>query len=231
MTRETTARDAGAVSCFAMIDTGVLDSIAEDALQRADADPEAPPTVFELAAALGYVVERPAHMVTLGATSRLHGRVRIAVKASVVDERSGHIAGHEMGHVLMREHGIPIDEFEELRADYLGGALMIPHAYALRLYRAEGFAPALLAEEICCTQTAASLRIAEVVGVALAAVSPAIVRVRGPVSFVWGDEQSLRREAAARRPRPGLARVRLTDERGRVALLPDEDREPESDVG
>ena len=172
------------------MDPGELEALALEALRRADADPEEPPPVFEIVRALlGTKVERPAHMVTLGATHRLHGRTFVSVKASLSIQRAQHVAGHELAHILIREAALHLDD-EERAADYLGACLMMPRPYVVKFHRAEGFAPAALAEELATTQTAAALRIAEVVNVPLAAVSPALVRVRGPESFVWGDEDA-----------------------------------------
>jgi hypothetical protein len=61
----------------------------------------------------------------------------------------------------------------------------------------------------------------EVLSMPLAAVSPALVRVRGPDAFVWPDESTIRRWG--RSPGPGLRKVVITDGRGRTALVAEED--------
>lgn len=183
-------------------------------------DPEDPPPVFELARAfLGVRVERPAMLAgKLAASFRVDGRDRIAVRAGLPIEYAHFYAAHEMAHVLMRRAGAARPE-DEQAADYLGAALMMPRAFVRLIARREGFAPRALAESTVCTQTAAVLRLGEVLCVPLAAVSPALVRVRGPESWVWPDEGMLRRWA--RRPGPGITKKRLTDQAGRVALVAD----------
>ena len=184
-------------------------------------DPADPPPIFDLVRAyLGVRVERPGHMAGLATSYRMGGKDRIAVRAGVVVEYAQFYAAHELAHVVLRRVGHPGAE-DEPHANYLGAAMLLPRAAVAASYRAEGFAPRALAEAIVCTQTAAALRFGEVLGAPLAAVSPAVVRVRGPSAWVWPDEDTIR--AWAQRPRPGLSRVRLTDQPRRVALLADDD--------
>jgi hypothetical protein len=200
-----------------------LEALAAEALARANADDEDPPSVFELIEKiLGTKVRRPAHLVTAGALARVGETLIVAVKASLPIQRAHHVAGHELGHALIREARLRCDD-EERAADYLGACLMMPRRYVEKLYRCEGFAPAILAGEVVATQTAAALRIGEVIGMPLAAVSPRIVRVRGAQPFEWGGEERIRELANKRRLGPGIARTRLTDEKGRFALVADED--------
>lgn len=200
-----------------------LEGLVELAYLEAGVDPADPPPVFELIRAfLGVTVERPALMAGPPAKRFIFGgRERIAVKASVSIEYAHFYAAHELGHVLLRRAGDP-DHADEAAADYLGAALMMPRAAVRAVFRESGFDPSALAEAIVCTQTAAVLRFGEVLGAPLAAVSPAAVRVRGPESWVWPDELTVR-GWATRRARPGITKVRLTDQRGRVALLVDDE--------
>lgn len=205
------------------MDVGDLEALALQLYAELGIDPAEPPSLFQVARAwLGAgAVERPHAMAGPPAKAfRIGARDRIAVKASVPLEYAHFYIGHELGHLLLRRAGYVGDE-EEACADYLGAALLMPRPAVVATYRAEGFAPEALAEAVVCTQTAAALRLAEALGLPLAAVSPANVRVRGPEAFVWPDEATVRAWAA--RPRPGLARVRLTDQPRRVALLADED--------
>jgi uncharacterized protein DUF955 len=204
------------------MDLAELEGLAMLPYAERGIDPENPPPIFDLIRAfLGVRVQRPANMPGPPASRFVvGGQERIAVKASVPIEYAAFYAAHELGHVLLRRSGF-LGADEESCADYLGAALLMPRAAVLALYRAEGFAPRALAESIVCTQTAAALRLGEVLTAPLAAVSPAVIRVRGPSAWVWPDERTIR--AWAQRPRPGLSRVRLTDQPRRVALLADED--------
>lgn len=207
------------------MDPGELEGIALALYNEIGEDPERPPSAFRLARAVPGVgpVERPRNMIGPAVTFQVAGKDRIAVKASIPLEYAHFYVGHELGHILLRRNGLACGgEREERAADYLGAALLMPRAAVRAVYRAEGFAPAALAEIIVCTQTAAVLRLGEVVGTPLAAISPALVRVRGPETWIWPDEVTIRRWASGR-SRPGLAKVRLTDQPRRVALVGDED--------
>jgi hypothetical protein len=205
------------------MDLGELEALAIQLYEEVAIDPTEPPSMFRVARAwLGAgAVERPHVMAGPPAKAyRIDGRDRIAVKASVPLEYASFYIGHELGHLLLRRAGYVGDD-EEACADYLGAALMMPRPAVVATYKAEGFAPRALAELVGCTQTAAALRLGEAMRLPLAAVSPALVRVRGPEAFVWPDEGTIRSWAA--RARPGLMKVRLTDQPRRVALLADED--------
>lgn len=204
------------------MDLGDLEALALVPYYEKSIDPEDPPSVFDLIRIfLGVIVERPKNIAGPPASRfKLHGVEAIAVKASVPLEYAQFYAAHELGHMLLRRSGY-LEDDEEACADYLGAALMLPRAAVLGHYRAEGFDPVGLAGRIVCTQTAAALRLGEVIGVPLATVSPAIVRVRGPEAFVWPDESTVR--TWARRPRTGLTKIRLTDQPRRIALLADDD--------
>ncbi len=204
------------------MDVGELEALALVPYLEKSIDPSAPPSLFVLARAwLGAgSVERPHGMATPSSKFRVGGQDRIAVKRSIQIEYAHFLVGHEMGHILL-EHAGYIGDDEELCADYIGAALMMPRPAVVATYRAEGFAPRALAEQVVCTQTAAALRFAEAMVLPLAAVAPGAVRVRGPEAFVWPDEGTIRSWAA--RARPGVTKIRLTDQPRRVALLADED--------
>lgn len=204
------------------MDPADLEGLALIPYHETGLDPEDPPPVFDLVRAwLGVRVERPANMAgATGRTFRVDGRDRIAVRAGLPVEYAHFAAAHELAHVVMRRAGDP-EHADDERANYLGAALLMPRAAVRAVHRAEGLAPRALAEAIVATQTAAALRFGEVLGAPLAAVSPGAVRVRGPSGWVWPDEPTIRRWAT--RPGPGVARVRLTDQPRRVALVAGDD--------
>ena len=208
------------------MDLGELEALALSLYAELEVDPERPPNTVRLARAWSIGVERRPLVATPAALQRFAGKTTIVVRPTVAPEYLNFFVGHELGHVLLERAGY-VGEDLEACCDYLGAALMLPRAAVRAAYQAEGLrAPRVLADSLMCTQTAAALRLGEVVGVPLAAVSPALVRVRGPDAFVWPDEATIRSWAA--RARPGLTKVKLTDQRGRVALVADEDV---SDVG
>jgi hypothetical protein len=203
------------------MDLGDLEALAVEAIEAVNEDPERPPSAFRLARAhLGAgSVDRPRMMVGPPAvTFEVAGQQRIAIKASVPLEYAHFCCAHELGHVLLARAGFrgPLDE-EEVCANYLGAALLMPRPAVRSFYRAEGLSPRRLAKVIVCTQTAAALRFGEVLMSPLAVVAPASVRVRGPEAWVWPDERTIRRWASGR-PGPGVAKIRLTDQK-RVALV------------
>ena len=108
---------------------------------------------------------------------------------------------------------------EEAAADYLGAALVAPRRAFASALRALGDDLAELAAVFRSTETAAALRVGEVTGRPLAVVAPHRVRVRGPESWAWPDESTLR--AWARRGRVGVRRCRLRDDDRRMMLIAD----------
>lgn len=206
-----------------MGDESDLERLAIEALERADVDDADPISAFELVERiLKTKVRRVAHLVTAGCLARVGDSLIVAVRASLSIERQNYTAAHELAHAIVREAGFKCDD-EERAADYGAACLLMPRRYVSKLYRAEGFAPALLAGEVVVTQTSAALRLSEVIGMPLAAVSPRLVRVRGAQPFEWGGEERIRELATKRRLGPGLARTRLADERGRWAIVAEED--------
>jgi hypothetical protein len=209
------------------MDVADLEALVTGLYDELGLDPERPPSAFRIARAwLGAgSVERVHALAGPPATRyRVGGQTRIAVKRSLPDAYANFFCGHELGHLLLQRVGAVFDEHDEERAaDYLGACVVLPRAYVMRVYRAEGFAPRVLAEECCVTETAGALRFGEVVTLPLAVDAPTGVRKRGPEHWVWPDDQTVHRWATPPPPPPGLARVRLTDQPRRVALLADED--------
>ena len=194
-----------------------LEGMADAAYREARMDP-ATPSVVRLARALlgpDAIMRGPRPMQGAAALIRVGDDWRIYVTAALPAAYALFAVGHELGHWLLRREGYHGDD-EEREADFLGGALLAPRSAFLAAYRAVGADFEKLAGAFRSTETGAALRLGEVLHLPLAVVSPALVRVRGPEEWVWPAEDVLRRWA--RRPAPGIRKVRLTDDPRRVVL-------------
>lgn len=194
-----------------------LEGIADAAYAEAKQDPEQPNVVRLARALLGAdAIQRgPRPISAPAALFRVGGEWRILLARSLPKAYALFAVGHELGHWLLRRHGVQVDD-EERAADYLGGALLAPRRAFLAARRVVGDDFAELAETFSTTETGAALRLGEVLDQPLAVVAPQRVRVRGPEEWIWPDEGTLRRWA--RRPARGLRKVRLTDDPRRVVL-------------
>jgi hypothetical protein len=201
-----------------------LEGLAVATYERHGLDPALPTSTAKLARLeLGEGAVVRAALTTSGpaATFWHNGARRIAIRRGLPLAYALFYVGHELAHVLLEREGAH-DEQIEAACDYLSAALIAPRPAAVALYRAFGDDVSSIAEKVCSTQTWAALRvIGEVRGEPLAAISPKLVRVRGPESWVWPDASTIR--SWARRGRPGLRKVEITDGRGRVALVAGED--------
>lgn len=206
------------------MDVAALEGLACATYKRLDLDPSRSVSTFTIARKLlgAESVQRPRMMIGAPAmTGVADGRRYIAVKASIPMPYARFFAGHELAHVLLEEEGYAGDDVEAC-CDYLGAALMAPRPAAFAMVRAFGVAPAEIADVVGSTQTWAALRVGEVLGIPLVVITPHRLYVRGPESFMWGrDEREVRRDASARKLRPGIARTRLTDDPRRVMLVAD----------
>lgn len=194
-----------------------LEGIAEGAYRDAGLDPERP-NVAQLAKSLlgpNAIQRAPRPIGGPAALVRVNDSWRIILGRSVPKLYALFAVGHELGHWLLARHGYRGDD-EERAADFLGGALLAPRRAFLAARRALGEDLPELAKTFSMTETGVALRLGEVERHPLAVVAPATVRVRGPEEWVWPDESTLRRWA--RRPAPGLRKVRLTDDPRRVVL-------------
>lgn len=186
-------------------------------------DPSEPASPVALARALhgDDVIIRPHGLIGArpAATGWLKGAPRILVRRTTPLELLGFFICHELAHI---ELGTVHNGDPELEAacDFLAACLMAPSPAIEALFREFGWNLKAIAEEVVSTQTWAALRLAERLNVPLAAVSPDVVRVRGPEEHVWPDEPTLRRWVV--KPGPGVRKVRVTD-RPRRALLVAED--------
>lgn len=112
------------------------------------------------------------------------------------------------------------DEDIEEQAQALTAALVMPRAEFRRVLWSNGGKFPAVAGHFFATETAVALRMGEVgAASAVAVVAPTHVRVRAREEFALPGEVELRRLANARRLPRGLARVVLSDDKRRRALL------------
>lgn len=202
------------------MDLPTLEGIAIELHRRHGFDPERPPSTMRLARAMfgpGCIVRPPTMLgAAPSSTFVLAGARRICVRRTVPRDELAFYVAHELAHAeLGQPHGAGAQI--EAACDYLAAALIAPRPAVLALHRAFGWDLAAIAEEVVATQTWAALRLAEALLEPLAAVSPSLVRVRGPEEWVWPDEDTLR--LWARRAGPGIRRIPVTDRPRRAVLV------------
>lgn len=204
------------------MDHADLETLATSTYERHGFDPTAPLSAFRLARKMHgpNAVTRPPVLLASYPASTYHvnGRPRFAVRKTVPKDEAQFYLAHELAHDLIGTKHCHGDALEDA-CDYLGACLMAPRAAVLALYRAFGWDLAEIADEVLATQTWAALRLGETLRAPLAAISPALVRVRGPEEWVWPSEPEIRRMAS--RPGPGLTKIRVTDRPRRAVLLAD----------
>lgn len=204
------------------MDLADLETIATSTYERHGFSPDRAVSTFKLARKIhgSDCIVRP-HTL-LGAypasTTHLEGRPRFALRKTVPDDEAQFYIGHELAHDLL---GLPHGKGAEIESacDYLAACLIAPRAAVVALYRAFGWDLRAIADEVVATQTWAALRLAETMREPLAAISPIAVRVRGPEEWVWPSEPEIRR--MARRPGPGIKKIRVTDRPKRAVILAD----------
>lgn len=202
-----------------MLDEGDLEGSAEAIYELAGYDRDDVDATTNVARKLGIRIVRVAHMTVLGSLSSFEDRPIIAIRAGMSREREGHVVGHELGHWILRREGHTETNDEVERAcDFIGAAVMMPRRVFASCARGHERDFRQLAFDFAASQTMAALRVGEVLGVPIIVVAPHAVRARGQVHGV--DEQSARGFAA--RGGPGISRIRLTDDRRRVALVADD---------
>jgi hypothetical protein len=208
-----------------MVDVADLEGLAITLYKRFQHDPSEPVSPVKLARDwLGSDAIGRGHVIGgMGSSGRANGKWKILVRPSLPLPELAFTIGHELGHILLAEEGWNGDrDEEEQAADHIAGALLAPQPAMRGLYRAYGLDLAAIADTVHASQTWAALRIGEANGMPIAAISPALIRVRGP-EFVWPPPPELRRLGKAKKLRPGLAKAKITDAPGRVALVGDED--------
>lgn len=191
-----------------------VEGFAVATYHRLGFDPTEPVSTFKLARVLlgPDSIERTSLAGTVAATFVVNGQRRIAVSRKLAPEYAAFYVGHEIGHVLCQEEGFRGPRLEQV-CDQLGAALMAPLPAVLAMVRA-GLGFEELADEVVSTQTWAALRLAEVLQIPRAVLTPARVYVRGPEDFRW----PLGMRKLATKGAPGLRRTRLTDDPDRLVL-------------
>jgi Zn-dependent peptidase ImmA (M78 family) len=202
------------------MDLALLEALAVETYEKHGFDATEPVSMLRLARRALHpdVICRPPSVI--GCRPASSGFVQekpfIMLRRTIDLPQLGFFCGHELSHLLRgTSHGH--DESEEAACDYLAACLMAPRPAVKRLYAAFGWDIAEIAAEVVATQTWAALRLAETMLVPLAAVTPTVVRVRGPEEHVWPDERSIRE--MARKPGPGIRKVRITDQPRRAAIV------------
>lgn len=206
-----------------MLDEGDLEGCAESLYDLAGYDRDEVDAPTNVARKLGVRVIRVPRMRLLGCLSTVDGKLAIGVRAGLDDAREEHVIGHELGHWILRREGAnAVGEETERACDFIGASVMMRRQVFASRARGRERDFRQLAFDFAATQTMAALRVGEVLRVPIVVVAPHAVRARGEVH---GLDANRAREIA-RSGAPGLARIRLTDDRRRVALVGDE-----ADVG
>lgn len=203
---------------------GIAEAILREGRQEDDDAPRLAPLVTSLLGA-GAVEYAPTSLPGDAALVRVHDTWRIYVKRKLPIERRAFAIAHEIAEWWLRVRENYDGEDVEHAANYVGAAIMAPRRAFARSLRAHGHDFAELAADFRTTETHIALREAELAHIPRAVVSPALVRVRGPESWIWPDEATVRRWARA--GAPGITKVRLSDDPRRVVL----DAEELDDVG
>lgn len=200
------------------MDQAEVERIAANILEEGQQDPEEPPRLARLVVALmgPNAVDYASSLRGDGALVRIGDDWRIFVRHRLPLERRTFAIAHELAEWWMRVRLQYRSGDVEHAANGIAAAVLAPRPAFVRALRFFGGSLPELAEAFGVTESHAALREAEITHQPRALVSPALVRVRGPETFVWPDERTLR--AWARRSRPGLRKTRLTDDPRRVVL-------------
>lgn len=151
-----------------------------------------------------------------GALVRIHDHWRIYVRRGLPNQRRAFAVAHELAEWWLRVRERYQGEDAEHAANYVAAAILSPRR-AFRIAReAFGSDFARLASEFATSETHVALREAELERMPRAVISPALVRVRGPESWVWPDVETIRRWS--RRAPSTMRKTKLTDDPRRVVL-------------
>lgn len=191
--------------------TGLLQGFPDDSVPGA------------LAIARHRLGRRDAVVVTRGlvtapaATCTVRGVTRIYLRPRLPPRLRRWCILHEVAEIELRALGYDEPDVER-QAQAVTAALVAPRRPYLRALRHFGEALASLADAFLTTQTSVALRLAETTGRPVAVVAPARVYAHGgDEEYAWPHAEALRR--ASKRPPEGVRKVRLSDDRRRVALL------------
>lgn len=156
-----------------------------------------------------------------GALIYVNGERRIVVKQGLDMVTTRFVVGHELGHWILEREGYRGDHLEAY-CDYIGGAILMPRRSFVGAHRFHDGDVTDLAAEFGVTHSATWLRIGEAVRIPIALSRPGLVRTRGPDSWVWPESETIVKWARGTPP-PGLAKVRVEDDRRRMVLVGDDD--------
>lgn len=204
-----------------------LERIGETILTHGGQELDAAPRLGQLVVShLGpEAVEYSSAVPGDGALVRIYDEWKIFVRRKLPIERRAFAIAHELAEWWLRVREQYQGEDVEHAANYIAAAVLSPRRAFWLALEDHGSDFVALARAFRVTETHAALREAELASIPRAVVSPALVRVRGPETWVWPEEGTLRRWA--RGSAPGLRKVRLTDDPRRVVL----DAEDVGDVG
>jgi hypothetical protein len=200
-----------------------FEGIAEGLLREGGQEDDDAPRLGQLAIALlgpGAVEYAPIRLPGDGALIRIHDSWRVYLRRGLPIERRAFALSHELAEWWLRVREHYVGEDIENAANGIAAAIMAPRRAFARSLREHGHDFAELAADFRTTETHVALREAELTRMPRAVISPRLVRVRGPEEWIWPEEAVLRRWA--RRPIPGVTKVRLTDDPKRVVLDVDE---------
>ena len=207
----------------ARVDVWQTDAVAATLRERAGVDPDEPILVTRLAEQLGIRVRVVPH-ANLSGDARLEPAGdgwRIIVRKGLSRERARFAVAHELAEWALRDE---IDERIEDACNVIAAAILAPRRAFLRRSREVGkLAFDELASPFGISQTTAALRSAEVSIFPLAIDCPGALHLRGPDDWVWGTSTQIRGWARGT-PRPGLQKVRITDEPRHMALVEEDQR-------
>jgi hypothetical protein len=151
---------------------------------------------------------------------KLHGRYVVCVRAKLSPSSLRWALLHELAEWHLARAGYREPDIER-QAERITAALVAPRRPFRWAVREEGDrAYESLARGFVTTETSVARRLGEVEHRPVAVVAPTHVHVAGPEHWEWGDVRAL-----VRADRPGLAKVRLSDDRRRLVLLVEDDAE------
>ena len=191
-----------------------LEEIIDDVLRVGGGDDDDPPSFHAIVKAQGVRVLTTRGLLTEAALARIHGEWRVYKRPRLRLERERFLVFHEIGEKRLRELGYSGPDREEA-ANYIAAGLVCPRRIFRRAVRA-GLSLAELAHDFVASQTLVTLRRAELLAEPRAVVCRHRVYVRWDGATLTDSEW----RAAVEYSRPGLRKVRLTDQRGRIAVEP-----------
>ena len=195
-----------------------LEGIAEALLRCGGQDDEHAPRLGQLVTQLlgEGAVEFTNATPGDAALVRVYDTWRIYVHRGLPLHRRTFGIAHELAEWWLRVRERYEGEDVEEAANYIAAAVLTPRRAFRRAISSVGRELPRLAAHFRTSETHAALREAEVDRLPRVVVSPALVRVRGPESWVWPDEATVRRWS--RRAPPSVRKTRLTDDPRRDVL-------------